>query len=244
MREVILAGLNVVSDGLFMDNAYIHMRNGKIVAVGKNDNTSFPAHVPIRTYDKDTTALPGFIDVHIHGGYGVDVMDANEDVFTTLGEKLPTEGTTAYLATTITSSKDRTVQALQQCAQSVKKLGSAELLGVHLEGPFIHPDKRGAQPLEHIEPANVEMFAEFQRAADGTIRIVTLAPEIEGANKLLQKCIDERVITSIGHTTVEYETLEQLVQDEPMHVTHLYNAMPGLHHRRPVSSGQHLRSLH
>ncbi|QQK78171.1 N-acetylglucosamine-6-phosphate deacetylase [Salicibibacter cibarius] len=217
-------------------NGYIFLRNETIIAVGKDlKDDDFPG-IPRRMYRENMLAFPGFIDIHTHGGYGVDVMDGSQEVFETLGASLPSEGTTAYLATTITQEKENITRALQTGAvyyHRQREAGVAELLGFHLEGPFINVKRKGAQPEEHIISNDLDLYKAFQREADGTIRIVTYAPEMLGGLDLTAYISETGVIPSIGHSDATYGEMKTAVAAGAKHITHLYNGMRGFHHREP-----------
>lgn len=234
--SVILHGMSLVKNDGVWTNGFIFLQDGKIVAAGKDiKDDDFPG-IPRRVYGKDMLAFPGFIDIHMHGGYGVDVMDATRDVFETLGASLPSEGTTAYLATTITQEEEHITSALRTGAayyREQKEAGVAELLGIHLEGPFINAKRKGAQPEEHIKRDGLDLYKAFRQAADDTIRVVTYAPETSGGLDLTAYINDRGAIPSIGHSDATYEEMKAAVTAGAKHITHLYNGMRGFHHREP-----------
>ncbi|SDJ23657.1 N-acetylglucosamine-6-phosphate deacetylase [Natribacillus halophilus] len=233
--SVILHGMQLVTNHKVLANGYIFLENEKIVAVGTDlKETDYP-DIPRRSYGEDIVAVPGFIDIHIHGGYGVDVMDATPEVFETLESSLPSEGTTAYLATTITQEEENINEALNAAAsfRAKQATGGAEMLGIHLEGPFINAKKKGAQPEEHIKNGDVNIYKTFQHAADDGIRIVTCAPELAGGTDLTTYLNETGVIPSIGHSDASYDEMEAAIAAGAKHVTHLYNGMRGFHHRDP-----------
>ncbi|MBB6451361.1 N-acetylglucosamine-6-phosphate deacetylase [Geomicrobium halophilum] len=232
-ETMILYGMKVVTRDRTIKNGYLLMESGKIKSVGANlAENDYPGVKRIR-YDKDDIAIPGFIDIHIHGGYGVDVMDAEQGVFETLGRQLPSEGTTSYLATTITQAEDQTKRALEHAAFFQGDSGQAELLGIHLEGPFINVKRKGAQPQEHLQNGDVEKFQMFQEASDQNILISTYAPEIPGGDALTKHFNETGVIPSIGHSDATQTEVEDAVKAGAKHVTHLFNGMRGFHHREP-----------
>ncbi|SDJ31764.1 N-acetylglucosamine-6-phosphate deacetylase [Salimicrobium halophilum] len=192
--------------------------------------------------DKGTTLLdgqgltlfPGFIDVHVHGANGHDVMDATPEALRGIAEVLPEEGTTSFLATTMTQSKEAIERALTNAgAFDAESVTGAEMLGVHLEGPFIAEEKSGAQPVEHILSPAVSTFEAWRESSNDKIKMVTLAPEKEGADKLISHLRQDGIIASIGHTSATFDQAKQAVDRGVGHVTHLYNQMSGLHHRDP-----------
>jgi N-acetylglucosamine-6-phosphate deacetylase len=187
----------------------------------------------------DAVLLPGMIDLHIHGAAGADVMDGTEEALMTMCAALPAEGTTSFLATTMTERMDRIEAALKNTAEFMGKQnpGYAEVLGVHLEGPFISPKRAGAQPKEYIIYPNIEQFKELNESADGKIKLVTLAPEEPGGFELTSYLKENRIVASIGHSDAAYEDVVKSVMAGITHGTHLYNAMRGMHHRDPGTAG-------
>ena len=172
--------------------------------------------------------IPGMIDVHIHGGYDIDAMDANSDGLVTLGKEMLKEGVTTYFPTTMTQAPEA-IEAALTAAKEAKEKG-AHFEYIHLEGPYVSKKRAGAQPLEHIVPANIEQFKQWQEASGNLIKLVTYAPEEEGALEFEQYLAETGVVGTMGHT----DAIDaQLKNRNITHATHLYNQMRGLHHREP-----------
>ncbi|MRB23904.1 N-acetylglucosamine-6-phosphate deacetylase [Bacillus thuringiensis] len=172
--------------------------------------------------------IPGMIDVHIHGGYDIDAMDANSDGLVTLGKEMLKEGVTTYFPTTMTQAPEA-IEAALHAAKEAKEKG-AHFEYIHLEGPYVSKKRAGAQPLEHIVPANIEQFKQWQEASGNLIKLVTYAPEEEGALEFEQYLAETGVVGTMGHT----DAIDaQLKNRNIRHATHLYNQMRGLHHREP-----------
>ena len=202
--------------------------NDRILALGEGDLRD----VEIIPLPEDAVVLPGFIDEHIHGAGGADAMDGTHDALATIAKTLVKEGTTSFLATTMTQSVENIKGALAAANEYMKNPAKgAQLLGVHLEGPFISAKYKGAQPLEYVAKPSVETFDMYQKAAGGNIKIVTLAPEEEGAAELIAHLKEQGVIASIGHSGAIYDDVERAVKAGATHVTHTYNAQSPLHHR-------------
>ena len=181
---------------------------------------------------EDAVVLPGFIDEHIHGAGGADTMDGTKEALAAMAETLAKEGTTAFLATTMTQSPETIQRALAAVREYEKSPAcGARLLGVHLEGPFIAEAHKGAQPKEYIAKPSIEAFERYQTESGNQIKIVTLAPEEEGAIELVKYLTAHGVVSSIGHTIAKYEDIEKAVISGATHVTHTYNAQSPLHHR-------------
>ncbi|SDQ24937.1 N-acetylglucosamine-6-phosphate deacetylase [Virgibacillus salinus] len=175
--------------------------------------------------------IPGFIDGHIHGAAGADVMDSTEEALDTMAEVLPKEGTTSFLATTITQSPESIDDALRNVAEYTSKCGQAEVMGVHLEGPFIEKSKKGAQPLEYIMKPDIGQFKKWQQLSGNKIKTITLAPEHDEDGTFIRSLYESGVNVSAGHTGIGFEGMKTAVDHGVRQVTHICNAMTGIHHR-------------
>lgn len=190
--------------------------------------------------------IPGFIDGHIHGADGADVMDATSTALDTIAAALPQEGTTSFLATTITQSPENINKALSNVANFENKLGQAELIGVHLEGPFIEKSKAGAQPINYIIKPDLAMFKEWQTLSGHQIKTITLAPEHDVDGSFIRHLTEEGINVSAGHTAIDFEGAKEAVSHGVRQLTHLCNAMTGIHHRDvgAVGAAFQLEELH
>lgn len=204
----------------------IGIENGRIAYIGNEENIE-----PI--FETDGIVVPGFIDEHIHGAGGADAMDGTVEALQTISEFLAREGTTGFLATTMTQSPENITNALKAVKKVREKGGykGAEVLGVHLEGPFISPKHVGAQPLEYVATPDAELFDKYNEASGNSIKIVTLAPEVEGGLGLVKHLSNIGVVASVGHTGGKYADVVNAVAAGATNVTHTYNAQTGLHHR-------------
>ncbi|WHX99947.1 N-acetylglucosamine-6-phosphate deacetylase [Neobacillus sp. DY30] len=226
------------------ESIYIFIENGKIQEIGPIH--ALPAHlnnVEKIEIAKDQHVVPGFIDVHIHGAAGADTMDATIEALETMAKALPAEGTTSFLATTITQKHESIEKALKNAANYLtghNDAGQADVLGVHLEGPFINKKRAGAQPKEYIIDPDIELFKSWQELAEGSIKLVTVAPELENGTNFVRYLHENGVIASIGHTDAVYEEMKKAVQAGAKQVTHLFNGMRGIHHREPGVAGSAL----
>lgn len=176
---------------------------------------------------------PGFIDVHIHGANGFDTMDGTRESLNEISTILPASGVTSYLATTMTMPKTQIHQSLD-CAKDIIMNNThrgAELLGIHAEGPFISLTYKGAQNPQYIEPPTYEFYAPYY----DIIKLITLAPEEDSSFNFtkITKAKHKDIVLSIGHSNADYDTSLSAFHHGFTHVTHLFNAMTGLHHREP-----------
>ena len=182
---------------------------------------------------------PGLIDVHIHGSGGRDTMEGTIDALNTISRTIVKNGTTSFLAATMTMDIKTVSAALDQVRNAVR-LGTpgAQLLGAHMEGPFINPGYKGAQDADNITLPDWSWIEPFIDA----IRIVTLAPELPGAKELIRKLREHGIIASMGHTAATYEEAMEGIEAGITHATHLFNAMSGVHHRNPGAAAAALSS--
>ncbi len=181
---------------------------------------------------ENAVVLPGFIDEHIHGAGGADAMDGTEEALSTIANTVAAEGTTAFLATTMTQSPEN-IKAAMRAVKAYREgeHGGARLLGVHLEGPFIAAAHKGAQPLEYVAKPDAAVFDEYNAESGDCIKIVTLAPEEEGAGELVAHLAKKGIVPSIGHTGAKCADIEAAIKLGAKNVTHTYNAQSALHHR-------------
>lgn len=187
----------------------------------------------IITLPEDAVVVPGFIDEHIHGAGGSDAMDGTLDALHTVADTVKKEGTTSFLATTMTQSKENISNALKAVKEYMKvdPKGCAKILGVHLEGPFISPKHVGAQPLEYVAKPDVKTFKEYNEMSGNAIKIVTLAPEEDGAEELVKYLSDNGIVASVGHSGAKNAEVQKAIEAGAKSVTHTYNAQSPLHHR-------------
>ena len=187
----------------------------------------------------DAILFPGFIDMHVHGGGGHDVMETNRDGLAAVEKLLCAHGVTAYFPTTITASVDRTLAAIERLADAIEAAQTsadnsrARPVGIHLEGPFISPVRPGVHPRSDLLAPTLEMFEKFWQASRGTIKVLTIAPELEGARALISEASRRGVCVSMGHSDADLEQAQAGVAAGVRHATHTFNAMRPLEHRDP-----------
>ncbi len=195
----------------------------KIISISKD--------IPTNTERIDAKGLylsAGFIDIHIHGSNGFDVMDGTQEALEEMSQSVLQTGTTSFLATTMTMSPEAICKALIN-VQKFKPQNGAKVLGVHLEGPFINSEKKGAQNDQYIQLPTMEIIEPFM----DIIKMITLAPEVEGAKRFIEHLNKEypNILLSIGHSNATYEQSKKSFSWGVSHVTHIFNAMNPLHHR-------------
>jgi N-acetylglucosamine-6-phosphate deacetylase len=206
------------------------VRDGRIAWLGPSGS----APAADRTLDAaDRTLIPGLIDVHIHGAGGADVMDGTVESLDTLGRTLARMGTTSYLGTATMLPDSRNEHLRFAATQVGRRAGGALLLGLHLEGPFVNPERRGGLPPESIWPPTPEAVDDVLAVTAGALRMMTIAPELEGGLAAVARLTGAGVIASLGHSDATYDQTRAGIAAGVRHVTHIWNAMRGLHHREP-----------
>jgi N-acetylglucosamine-6-phosphate deacetylase len=232
-----------------ISDAVIVLDGRKIVAVGPRDRVLVPADAH-RREARGLTVVPGFVDVHVHGAGGHDVMEGASEALAAVAKTVARRGTTSLVATTVTSSVERTCQAVAGIAAWMRspaafpagQVPQAEILGIHFEGPFISPVRRGVHPPEWIASPSIDLFRKFLAAADGAARILTLAPELPGALDLVAAACRAGLVVSVGHTDASYAQAAGAIQRGARHAAHVFNAMRPFAHRESGVIGAVLSS--
>ena len=189
-------------------------------------------HHNIETIDaKGNYVSAGFIDLHIHGSGGADAMDATPEALKTISSTLLQTGTTSFLATTMTMATKEIDNALQNIQDHKENVSGAQILGIHLEGPFINASKHGAQDKKYVQKPNMELIQNYIH----DIKMITIAPEVDGAENFVKILTKDHphIILSIGHSDASYEKSKESFSWGISHATHLFNAMNTYHHRTP-----------
>jgi N-acetylglucosamine-6-phosphate deacetylase len=216
-----------------IEKGVVVFEDGKITAVGQKNRVEVPKSGKVIDASGKIVA-PGFVDIHVHGGKGRDVMDASYKAVKEIAKFLASHGTTSFVPTTFSASPLnllRTVKAVKTAME--KETDGAEVLGVHLEGPYISLEKRGAHDADYIRRPSIGEFEEIWDTSNHAVRIVTLAPEIEGSKTLIEKLRELGVLASIGHSNATYTQAVDAIKQGIRHATHIYNGMSGFDHREP-----------
>ena len=226
---MIIRGGRIYYHNQFIADHEIVILDGIITSVQPSSDT------PADFYLKDDELLaPGFIDLHIHGARGHDVMDASLESLQTLSDALLEEGVVGYLATTMTESIPAIEAALKTCFEFKKiQTQGAELIGVHLEGPFLSRAFMGAQCGDHLKTPDIALLKQWQLQFPGLIRLITIAPELPNAIEFIQYARSQDIVVSIGHTAANFTETKCGIDAGATYATHLFNAMSGIHHRTP-----------
>lgn len=224
----ILTPLEIIRDSV------VFIEDRKVAEVGPRNRIQIPAGT--RTIDaRQCTLVPGFVDVHVHGAGGHDVMDADSDALPAIAATLARHGTTSFVPTTVTASPEQTTAAIERISAFLQRAAAsgqavvAEPLGIHLEGPFISPARRGVHPAEWIALPSLALFERF--TAGNAVRILTLAPEIAGALELVTAALKRKIVVSLGHTDATFDQASEAIGLGASHAAHVFNAMRPFSHR-------------
>jgi N-acetylglucosamine-6-phosphate deacetylase len=234
-------GTRVISEPL------IAIDEGRVAAISARDSAaSLPAGAQVMDFPGATLA-PAFLDVHIHGAAGHDVMEATPEALDAMGRFLASRGTANYLATTVTAPLDVTLRSLQGLAKLIGRENGpangsanavAQPLGIHLEGPFLSHVKRGVHPPEYLLEPSIATFDRMFEAAEGCVRLMTLAPELRGAAELAAHAARRGVRVSVGHSNATAAETRAAFAAGATSATHTFNAMRALDHREPGILGE------
>jgi len=217
------------------------VEDGRITDVWSPKAKAVPANAEFVDFG-DAVIAPGFFDIHMHGGAGLDVMRASAEELPRLGQFLTTHGVTGYFPTTVAAPLDATCAALERLADAIEAAERAAAngdpvqarpLGIHLEGPFLSHKRRGVHPPEYLVEPTIPVFDRLWQAARGRVRMLTIAPEIPGAMEVITEAARRNVCVSMGHSDAEMPVAQSAVKAGARHATHTFNAMRPLDHRDP-----------
>jgi N-acetylglucosamine-6-phosphate deacetylase len=216
------------------------VEQGRVLEISARSSRQIPPEVSLRDFG-DSLIAPGFVDLHIHGSAGYDVMDNSAEALPAIEQLLARHGVTSYFPTTVTAPVDTTLRALERLADAIeireKESASAGRVaaprGIHLEGPFISHARRGVHPPEHLLAPTLASFDRFWQAARGRIRMMTIAPELNNAPEIIAEAVRRDVCVSLGHSDADLSVAERGIEAGARHATHTFNAMRPLDHRSP-----------
>lgn len=242
-RIIIINGTIITPFHLISGKAII-IEKGKIIEIVNKEKLKTATLTGAEVIEgKDKFIAPGYIDIHVHGGGGSDVMDGDYEAINQIAIAHSHFGTTSFLPTTMTMDKNKIIGSLRTIYEAkLRGTGGAEILGVNLEGPYINPEKKGAQREIDIREPSIKEFAELNKASGNLIRLVTIAPEMLEAIEFIKYLHKQGIIASIGHSNATYVQTQAGIKAGLSHVTHTFNAMRGLHHREPGVVGAVLTS--
>ena len=235
MTTILLHTARALTPATEILDAGILIRDGVIEAFGPREGMSLPAGAG-EIAAPEQTAVPGFVDVHIHGAGGHDVMEGTHEAMAVVARTIARHGTTSFVATTVTASAEDTCRSVEGIARFIAVQhetdeARAEVLGIHYEGPFISPARRGVHPVECIQLPSAELLEKLLHAASGNARILTIAPELLGAAPCIEAARKAGVVVAMGHTDATYEQARAAIARGARHAVHVYNAMRPFSHR-------------
>jgi N-acetylglucosamine-6-phosphate deacetylase len=231
-----------------IEHPLVFVEQGHVVDISNRSSRQIPAGVSTADFGHRVIA-PGYVDLHIHGSAGYDVMDDAAEALPAIEGLLARHGVTSYFPTTVTAPMDATLRALERLADAIEKREldlerererqnadgkiRALPLGIHLEGPFISHARRGVHPPENLLAPTLPLFEKFWQAARGRIRMMTIAPELEDALEVIAEAARRGVCVSLGHSDADFAAAERGIAAGARHATHTFNAMRPLDHRSP-----------
>lgn len=231
MRTLVAGGRVLTPAALLPDHAVV-MEDGRIVSITRGR--------PEGSFDRVIDAsgmwvVPGFIDVHVHGGDGFDAMDATPEALLGMGRFFARHGVTAYYATTTSAPADSILAAIETVMTTPQPRDGARHLGVHVEGPYLNPAHCGAQQVSDMRDPDPEEYGNWLES--GVVKLVTVAPERPGVMEFIREGAREGVEFAVGHSGASYEQMLEAANHGLRQATHTYNGMLGLHHREPGTLG-------
>ena len=238
MEQYIVNG-KVFLDGSFQEKT-VGIEDGRIHILPKEEMPKEGAKV----YDAEgKRVVPGFLDIHTHGAVGVDVNAATAEELGKIGHFMATQGTTSWLCSVLTDTKEQTLWCIDEFKKhKAMENAGADLLGIHLEGPFLAKEFKGAMPEHLLRDADVELLKEYQEAAEGNIRYLTVSPEIDGIVDAIPAMKDLGIVVAIGHSGADYDTSMKAIENGAASCTHIFNAMKLLHQHFPAIMGAAMES--
>jgi N-acetylglucosamine-6-phosphate deacetylase len=240
---IVLCASSLYTPQQEIKNPLLFIEDGLISAVSSRAQQEIPQNATVIDLANeglaDAILAPGFVDIHMHGGAGLDVMQATPAELPHLNKFLTTHGVTGYFPTTVAAPLDQTYQALERLADAIELAhgdsgaAQAQPLGIHLEGPFLSHKRRGVHPPEYLVEPTLEIFERLWQAARGHVSMMTIAPELPGALEVIAEAARRKVLVSLGHSDAVLEAARTGVRAGARHATHTFNAMRPLDHRDP-----------
>ncbi len=222
-----------------MEHCSVLIEDGKVEDVFSEkrfQQKNFGANVRIIDVD-DSYIAPGLIDTHIHGFGGFGTDDFSTDSIVEMSKGLAQYGVTSFIPTMYPSDTEQMKTGIDAIVSAMGKENGARIMGLHLEGPFISPDKLGVQRPETVHTVDLELMEDLWKTSRGHIVNMTVAPEIKGMRELALYCVKRGIVLQAGHTNAEYQNMVEGMQAGILHATHLFNAMSQMHHRNPGAVG-------
>ena len=224
---MIIKNIKIVTLNEVIENGYIEVKDGLISNISSGDYTGNEEEID----GLGKIAMPGFIDMHTHGSCGIDFMDANEEDYKVIEEAFYKEGITSFLATTLTSDIDSMKRVSTVVKNVINEIPA--LVGVHLEGPYINKIYKGAQNEVFIREPSIDELHELIEASDANIRLITMAPEVNGSLEFIKEAVKHNITISAGHSNATFADVEKAIEAGLTNITHTHNAMSKHDHKNP-----------
>ncbi len=234
--NLILKGLQIHAEQGHLLGSAVIVSDELIQSIAPMTEIQITSKDEVLTFPENYHLIPGFIDLHVHGVNGCDVMDATSDALLDMSKSLAAEGTTAFLATTMTAKTEQIEKALisvRDFMDAKQEIQGATILGVHLEGPFVSAKKSGAQRADQTILPDIVLVEQWQKKAGDVIKLVTLAPELANSVGFIRYLKEKNIMAACGHTDATYAETVSAIQEGLTYVTHLFNAMRPIHQREP-----------
>lgn len=243
MSATVIHASRILTPEEDLTDCIIVVEGSRITALGHRDEIRVPPGAADYVAS-GMTVVPGFVDIHIHGAGGHDVMEGNARALDRVASTVARHGTTSFVATTVTAPVEDTCRSLEGIARyirarekldetSERRRPASEILGIHLEGPFISKSRRGVHPPDALAKPSAEILEQFLKASDGLVKILTIAPELPGAVSLIESAVAAKIVAALGHTDADYDQSRDAIRAGASHAVHFYNAMRPFTHRDP-----------
>lgn len=238
MKTLIQNGIIIKENELLYDHSIV-LEKDRIIDIVKSNKVDSNKYEEIIDL-KGKYISPGFIDIHTHGAMGFDILDATDEAIDNISKYHIKNGVTSYIGTIITSSKENIIKAIKNIVNYKHKINSSQIIGIHLEGPFFNLEKKGAQPSEYITLPNKDLIVEIIKKSKDKLKIVSLAPELNGALNIINILKNNNIHVGIAHSNASASETKEAIDSGVTIVNHLYNGMRAFSHREPGIIGASL----
>lgn len=231
--DLAFTGANIITPFRIVKNGILTTKKGKIYHVGPENKFNFLPTTKV--FDvSDKYIVPGFIDLLVHGGAGgYGFSDESDESIKKISEYFLKKGSTSLLASLHAKKKDALLEDLNRVGRYIKANPDSNIIGIHMEGPYLNHELKGAMNAEYLWKPSISSFKEMWKASEKTMKMMTISPELDGALDVIREASFHGVVCSIGHSTASYEVVDLAIDNGAAHVTHMFNAMKPIHHRAP-----------
>ncbi len=231
--SIALIGADIITPFRTVENGTITISGNRIYEIGKSKDVKIPEGAEVIDVS-GSIITPGFVDLLVHGGAGgYGFSDESDKSIELISDYFIKYGTTTLMASLHAKPKERLLDDIRRLARYINENPDSNIKGIHLEGPYLNPVLKGAMNEEYLWKPTVESFLEMWEASEGHVKMMTIAPELPGAIEVIREAAFHGVVCSIGHSTATYEEIELAIDHGAAHVTHMFNAMSPVHHRKP-----------